>query len=56
MAAANADFPVTIYYAFKQSEAAEEGLTSPGWATFLQAVFDAGFAVDGTCQYVLKER
>jgi putative DNA methylase len=45
---ANSDMPVTIYYAFKQSEAAEEGLTSPGWATFLQAVFDAGFAVDGT--------
>lgn len=44
----NPDYPVTIYYAFKQSETAEEGLTSPGWATFLQAVFDAGFAVDGT--------
>ena len=40
--------PVTIYYAFKQSEVAKEGLTSPGWATFLQAVFDAGFVVDGT--------
>lgn len=48
MAVSNFDFPVTIYYAFKQSEVAEEGLTSPGWATFLQAVFDAGFAVDGT--------
>lgn len=45
---ANTDAPVTIYYAFKQSEAAEEGLTSPGWATFLQAVLDAGFAVGGT--------
>lgn len=42
------DLPVTIYYAFKQSEAAQEGITSPGWATFLQAVFDAGFSVDGT--------
>ena len=41
-------FPVTIYYAFKQTEVAEEGLTSPGWATFLQAVFDAGYAIDGT--------
>jgi len=40
--------PITIYYAFKQSEVADEGLTSPGWATFLQAVFDAGLAVDGT--------
>ncbi len=41
-------FPVTIYYAFKQSETAKEGLTSPGWATFLQAVFDAGYLIDGT--------
>ncbi|MEQ8354150.1 MAG: DUF1156 domain-containing protein [Kiloniellaceae bacterium] len=40
--------PVTIYYAFKQSEVAEEGLTSSGWATFLQAVSDAGFVVGGT--------
>ena len=42
------DFPVTIYYAFKQSEVAKEGLTSPGWATFLQGVFDAGYVIDGT--------
>ena len=30
--------PLTIYYAFKQSELAEEGVTSAGWASFLQAV------------------
>ena len=42
------DFPITIYYAFKQSEVAKEGLTSPGWATFLQGVFEAGYAIDGT--------
>ena len=42
------EFPVTIYYAFKQSEVAKEGLTSPGWATFLQGVVDAGYVVDGT--------
>ncbi len=29
-------YPVTIFYAFKQSEIVEEGLTAPGWATFLQ--------------------
>jgi len=40
--------PVTIYYAFKQSEVAQEGLTSPGWATFLQAVVNAGYVLDGT--------
>ena len=42
------EFPVTIYYAFKQAEVATEGLTSPGWATFLQALFDAGYVIDGT--------
>ena len=42
------DVPVTIYYAFKQSEVAKEGLTSPGWATFLQGVVDAGYLIDGT--------
>ena len=42
------DFPVTIYYAFKQSEVAKEGLTSPGWATFLQGVVDTGYVIDGT--------
>lgn len=40
--------PVAIYYAFKQSEAAQDGVTSAGWATFLQAVVDAGLVVDGT--------
>lgn len=41
-------FPVAIYYAFKQAEAADDGITSSGWSSFLQGVVDAGFAVDGT--------
>lgn len=42
-------FPVTIYYAFKQSETKDEaGTSSTGWETFLQAVLDAGFAITGT--------
>jgi putative DNA methylase len=42
-------FPVTIYYAFKQSETTDEsGTSSTGWETFLQAVLDAGFALTGT--------
>ena len=40
--------PASIYYAFKQSEVATDGVTSAGWATFLQAVTDSGLAVDGT--------
>lgn len=41
-------FPTTIYYAFKQSEISEEGISSTGWATFLQAVVEAGYSVVGT--------
>ncbi len=41
-------FSATIYYAFKQSEIADEGISSTGWATFLQAIIEAGFAVVGT--------
>lgn len=40
--------PLAIYYAFKQSEVAAEGITSAGWASFLQAVINAGLWVDGT--------
>ncbi|MDR5741595.1 DUF1156 domain-containing protein [Caballeronia sp. LZ029] len=42
-------FPVTIYYAFKQSETKnEQGTSSTGWETFLEAVLKAGFALTGT--------
>ncbi len=42
-------FPVTIYYAFKQSETeSAEGTSSTGWETFLDAVIRAGFALSGT--------
>ena len=42
-------FPVSIYYAFKQSETgSESGTSSTGWETFLDAVIRAGFAISGT--------
>ena len=42
-------FPVTIYYAFKQSETqGDAGTVSTGWETFLDAVIKAGFAITGT--------
>jgi putative DNA methylase len=41
-------FPVSIYYAFKQSETKEGSTTSTGWVTFLEAVIKAGFSIDGT--------
>ena len=46
--AASDDRPQAIYYAFKQSEIEADGVTSAGWASFLQAVVNAGFIVDGT--------
>jgi putative DNA methylase len=47
------DVPVTIYYAFKQSETDEddEGDTqtaSTGWETMLSAIVQAGFVITGT--------
>ncbi len=45
---ANPNFPITIYYAFRQSEN-ENGVTSStGWETFLHALIQAGFTVRGT--------
>ena len=41
-------FPVTIYYAFKQSETKNSGTISTGWETFLEAVIRSGFSIDGT--------
>ena len=42
-------FPVTIYYAFKQSETkGDEGTSSTGWETFLGAVIRSGFSISGT--------
>ena len=39
-------FPVTIYYAFKQSESENDaGTASTGWETFLEAVILAGFTI-----------
>ena len=46
---AHPDFPVTVYYAFKQSETiGEAGTASTGWETFLDAVIQSGFAISGT--------
>ena len=42
-------FPVTIYYAFKQSETNDSGgQSSTGWETFLEAVIRSGFGISGT--------
>lgn len=47
---ARKDVPVTIYYAYKQSEADKEDgeLASTGWETMLSAIIQAGFVITGT--------
>ena len=39
---------MTIYYAFKQSEVSQEGTSSTGWATFLEAILKSGYSIVGT--------
>jgi len=42
-------FPVTIYYAFRQTESDDDaGVTSSGWDTFLDALLRSGLAITGT--------
>lgn len=42
-------FPLSIYYAFKQSETeSDEGTSSTGWETFLDAVIRSGLSITGT--------
>ena len=43
------DVPVTIYYAFKQSETdSDDSKASTGWETMLSAIIKAGFIITGT--------
>ena len=42
------DVPVTIYYAFKQSDTDDSGSASTGWETMLSAIIKAGFSITGT--------
>jgi putative DNA methylase len=45
---AHGAFPVSIYYAFKQSNTSDDGTASTGWETFIAAVLQAGFTIHGT--------
>jgi putative DNA methylase len=42
------DFPIAVYYAFKQSEADEGGQASTGWETILGSMVRAGWRVTAT--------
>jgi putative DNA methylase len=51
----NLAFPLTVYYAFKQTESVEserdgylEFVTSTGWETMLESLIKSGFTITGT--------
>ena len=47
---AHPDYPMTVYYAFKQSETdrMNGGVASTGWETMLEGLLTAGFQITGT--------
>jgi putative DNA methylase len=42
------DFPITVYYAFKQSDAGDDGTASTGWETLLDGMIRSGWAITAT--------
>lgn len=42
------DFPIAVFYAFKQAELNQDGIASTGWATILTGMIKAGWAVTAT--------
>jgi len=46
----NGDFPLTVYYAYKQAEedAANPGLASTGWEVMLASLIASGYVITGT--------
>ena len=45
---ANPDYPMTVYYAFKQTETTTEGRTSTGWSTILEGMIRSGWSITAT--------
>ncbi|WP_030969975.1 DUF1156 domain-containing protein [Streptomyces sp. NRRL S-1824] len=42
------DYPIAVYYAFRQTEKTEHGQVSTGWETLLSGMISAGWSVVGT--------
>jgi len=42
------DIPVTIYYAYKQSDTENDATASTGWETMLSSIIRSGFTITGT--------
>lgn len=45
---ANPDYPITVWYAFKQSDVSDDGVTSSGWETLLDGMIHGGWAITAT--------
>ena len=45
---AHSNYPITVYYAFKQTESVEKGDASTGWETMLEGLVRSGFQITGT--------
>jgi putative DNA methylase len=42
------DFPITVWYAFKQSDTSDDGTSSSGWETLLDGMIRGGWAITAT--------
>jgi putative DNA methylase len=42
------NFPITVYYAFKQSDVSDDGEASTGWETLLDGMIGSGWEITGT--------
>jgi len=45
---ASEDFPITVFYAFKQTDLDAEGLSNTGWATILEGMIRGGWSITAT--------
>ena len=42
------NYPITVYYAFKQSDTSEDGTASTGWETLLEGMIRSGWEITAT--------
>lgn len=48
MSASRSDIPITVYYAYKQTDSSSEGSSSTGWETILDGLIGSGYEITGT--------
>ncbi|WP_329560152.1 DUF1156 domain-containing protein [Streptomyces uncialis] len=45
---ASREYPISVFYAFKQAELEKEGVASTGWSTFLDGMIRSGWTITAT--------